>query len=653
MLKPLCLFLVSASLLPAASPHARLEPVGSSEVRWTGGFWAERAALVRDHTLPVILRALEDPHNGAQYTSFLKVAGRGGDALDLRTLNWWSDGDVYKTVQAMALAFQATHDPALDRRMDEMIATFSAAQAPDGYISTPVKLRGVRRWESFQHHELYNMGHLMTAASVHYSVTGKRNFLDIAIRAADYLYTTFQPRPKALAQFGFNPSNIMGAIDLYRVTGNPKYLELAKIFVDMRGSARGGTDLNQTRVPLRRETEAVGHAVTAMYLYSGATDLYAETGEKPLLDALDRIWTDVTTRKMYVTGAVGNLYKGFSRRNDVVHEAFGLDYELPNRLAYTETCANIGNAMWNQRLLTLTGDARYADVMELVLYNSMLSGMGVDGGDFYYANPLRRFGDELPRVVRRQDAPLRSAVMVCYCCPTNLARTIAGLNGWVYSKTADALWVNLYGSSHVETTIAGGRLALSQQTDYPWDGRIDFTIEQAPSRETGLFLRIPGWAEGATVRVGTGPVATAPAGEYFRLRRVWAKGERVELRLPMEPRLVVANPYVESARNQVAVMRGPVVYALESPDMPTGVKVSQVALASNARMRARFDKSLLGGVGIVDAQAVIRPATDWAGMLYRTLRPEPAHIATVRLIPYFAWSNRGISYMTVWIPRAD
>ncbi len=630
------------------SPHVKLKALDLDEVSWTGGFWAERFDTVRQNTLPAILGALENPDNGAQYSSFLKLTRRGGDSLNLARLNWWSDGDVYKTVEAMALAWASTKDPALDRRMDEMISAFAAAQAPDGYISTPIQLKGAERWQNLNHHELYNMGHLMTAACIHHRTTGKKNFLDIAVKVADYLYATFQPRPKNLAHFGFNPSNIMGAVELYRTTGNRKYLELAQTFVDMRGSARGGTEQNQTRTPLRKEVEAVGHAVTANYLYAGAADVYGETGEKELLDALHRIWDDVATRKMYVTGAVGNLYAGRSRRRDDVHEAFGLDYELPNRLAYTETCANIASAMWNWRLLGASGDAKYADMMELVLYNSMLSGMGLAGKDFYYANPLRRHGDELPRVVRTQDPPLRSTILPCYCCPTNLARTIAGLRGWAYAKSSDALWVNLFGASRVETAIAGGRMAVTQTTDYPWDGVVRFAIEKAPGREAALMIRIPAWAEGAAIEG-----RTVAAGGYVALRRAWKAGDRIELRLPMEPRLVTANPYVESARNQVAVMRGPVVYALESPDLPPGVRVSEIALTANARMQARWEKPLLGGVAVVEAQARLRPEGNWTGLLYRTLRPEPARPVTVRLIPYYAWSNRGMSHMSVWLPLVD
>jgi len=291
--------------------------------------------------------------------------------------------------------------------------------------------------------------------------------------------------------------------------------------------------------------------------------------------------------------------------------------------------------------------------MELVLYNSMLSGMGIDGKDFYYTNPLRRYGDELPRAVRTQDPPLRAAVLPCYCCPTSIARTIAGLKGWAFAKSADALWVNLYGSARVDTATAGGRFTLVEKTDYPWSGAVSFTVEKAPAAEAGLMLRIPAWAEGATAKVGNEAARKLQAGSYAALRRVWKAGDRVELQLPMAARLVVANPYLESARNQVAVMRGPLVYALESPDMPPGVRVSEVSLSPGTRFEERFDKSLLGGVMVLEAQARVRPEGDWIGLLYRTLRPEPARTAVVRLIPYYAWSNRGLSHMTVWIPRAD
>ncbi|MFN7931795.1 MAG: glycoside hydrolase family 127 protein [Bryobacteraceae bacterium] len=636
-----------------ASPHIKLKALDLDDVRFTEGFWAQRFDVVHRHTLPTLWKAMDDPRNGAQYASFLKTTGRGGEHLNVSTLNVWSDGDVYKAVETMALVYATTRDPAIDRRMDEIITVFAAAQEQDGYISTPMRLKGLTRWTNLRNHELYNMGHLMTAACIHHRATGKRNFLEIAIKVADYLYLTFQPRPRALAHFGFNPSNIMGSVELYRTTGNSKYLELARIFTEMRGSAPGGSDLNQTRTPLVKETEAVGHAVTAMYLYAGATDVYGETGDQPLLTALNRIWDDVTGRKMYLTGAVGNLYNGVSRKNDDVHEAFGLDYELPNRFAYNETCANIGNAMWNWRLLGLSGDARYGDTMETVLYNSLLSGMSIDGTSFYYANPLRRHGDELPRVVRRQDPALRSTVLPCYCCPTSIARTIAGLKGWAFAKSDGALWVNLYTTAQVDTALAGGRFALTEKTDYPWSGTIRFTVDKAPAGEAALMLRIPAWASGATARVGNEAPRKLQPGAYASLRRLWHAGDQVTLELPMDARIVEANPYVESTRNQVAVMRGPLVYALESPDTPAGLRLSEIALPTTARFESKWDAALLGGVIVLETEARIRPEREWSGMLYRTLSPAAARSAPIRMVPYYAWANRGMSHMTVWIPRAD
>lgn len=634
----------------ANSPHARLKALDLEEVRWTGGFWKERFDLVHKTTIPVMWEALHHPDNGARYESFLEVTGKGKRITELKKLNWWSDGDVYKTLETMAFVYALTKDPALDKRMDEMIAVFAQAQEPDGYISTPIKIRGAERWQNLNNHELYNMGHLMTAACIHHRVTGKRNFLDVAVRLGDYLYRTFQPRPPELAHFGFNPSNIMGAAELYRTTGDKKYLQLAGTFVSMRGSRGGGSDQNQTRVPLRKETEAVGHAVTANYLYAGAVDVYSETGEKALRDAVERIWTDVTTRKMYVTGAVGNLYRGSSKRNDTVHEAYGIEYELPNRLAYTETCANIANAMWNWRMLMLEGEAKYADVVELVLYNSMLSGMGVEGKDFYYNNPLRRHGEELERIIRRQDSPLRASHLVCYCCPPNITRTIAGLNGWAYSKSEGALWVHLYGGNRLQTEIAGGKLALEQTTDYPWDGIVRFNVLEAPASQFAIKLRIPAWAEGATVQTGTEAPQKVTAGAYHEIRRIWRKGDRIELRLPMDARLVQANPYVESARNQVAVMRGPLVYALESLDLPAGIRVSEIAIPAGIRFTPRHDKSLLGGVTVLEGEARRIPEGQWTGILYRTLRAPQIQPVRVRLIPVYAWANRGMSHMTVWMP---
>lgn len=630
------------------SPHAKLRSLRMNEVRWRRGFWAQRFETDQTAILPTIWRALNDPKNGESYRNFLVAAGleKGWFAH-----TDWNDGDVYKYVEALAHIYALTREPGLDRHMDEMIAVFAKVQEPDGYISTPVKLKHLGRWTSLYHHELYNMGHLMTAAAVHYRATGKTNFLRIARKVGDYLYPVFQPRPPKLAHFGFNPSNIMGAVDLYHVTGEAKYLELAGIFIDMRGSASGGTDENQDRIPLRKETEAAGHAVTANYLYSGAADVYAETGDPTLLQALERIWENATTQKIYVTGAVGNLFRGEYRWHDYIYEAYGIPYELPNRLGYNETCANIANAMWNRRMLTLTGEAKYADVMELVLYNSMLSGVGVAGRGFFYNNPLRRYGRELPQLMRPRDPIQRSPILPCYCCPPNVARTIARLHEWAYNTTGDALWVNLYGGNEVDTSLGGSKLKLTQTTRYPWDGHIKFDFLATPEKEFALMLRIPGWAEGALVTVNGATVRSNLSGpRYTEVRRAWTKGDTLEIDFPMKPRLVVANPYVEAARNQVAVMRGPIVYALESPDLPAGVRITEVALPARIKLTPRHDEKLLGGVTVLEGRARLIPGGGRTGTLYETLRPEGERYTDIKLIPYYAWANRGVSYMTVWMP---
>jgi len=356
--------------------YCKLKNVDVGSVLWTKGFWAEKFELCKNVIILSMRRAMDVPENGAVFKNFAIAAGlEEGEHLGTD----WSDGDCYKWLEAVVHVYGVTGDEELDRIMDESIEVISKAQDPDGYICTQIQLTDKERWQERRHHELYNMGHLMTAACVHHRVTGRDNFLNIAKRLGDYLYKVFQPRPPELAHYGWNPSNIMGLVDLHRVTGDSRYLELAGIFVDMRGSAPGGDDQNQNRVPLRNETEAVGHAVTATYLYCGAADVHAETGEEALLDALGCIWNDVTGRKMYITGGVGPLHQGVSKRRDPVHEAFGLEYQLPNATAYNETCANIGNAMWNWRMLGITGEAKYADIMEQVVYNSMLSAVTING----------------------------------------------------------------------------------------------------------------------------------------------------------------------------------------------------------------------------------------------------------------------------------
>ncbi|PIY40274.1 MAG: hypothetical protein COZ06_28350, partial [Armatimonadetes bacterium CG_4_10_14_3_um_filter_66_18] len=354
-------------------------------------------------------------------------------------------------------------------------------------------------------------------------------------------------------------------------------------------------------------------------------------------------------KKLYVTGAVGAYHHGVSSRHDMVHEAFGREYELPNRTAYNETCANIGNAMWGKRLLELTGDAKYADVMEQVLYNSALSAMDVDGTRFCYTNPLARQRDG---AMLSNDTPERWFVHQCYCCPPQVARTLASVHEWAYSVSDAGVWVHLYGGSVLDAELPGkGRIRLTQETDYPWDGQVTIRIEEAPAGACGIMLRLPGWADGAGIAINGTPAEVAPQpGTYAVLDREWIAGDEIVLTLPLRVRLVESHPLVEETCNQVAVMRGPIVYCLESVDLPAGVAIHEVRVPRALELTPRHDAQLLGGVTVLEGQARRLAAGDWEGRLYRDLAPGEGDPVALRLIPYYAWNNRGPVEMRVWLP---
>lgn len=663
-----CLFTFARALpalaapAEAGSPHVRLHPPALAAARWTGGFWGDRVDLVRAATLDAMEAAMRCPTNGAQLVNF-EIAGVESAK---HVGNNWSDGDVYKWIESMARIHVLTPDPALDRKMDEWIARVARTQAADGYIGTQTQFNPEKeRWGMRNYHELYNMGHLLTAAAVHHQASGKTTLLNVAVKCADYLYRTFQPRPKELAHFGWNPSNIMGLVDLYRVTGDPRHLELSGIFVDMRGSEPWPKqvgwgevsgfndptpgDQTQDRVALRKENVAVGHAVTGAYLYSGAADIIAETGETALLQAVQRIWEDISGRKMYITGGTGAYHHSLSVRHDRVHEAYGASYELPRRSAYNETCANIAHAMFSRRLLALTGSARYADAMERVLYNSMLSAMSPDGTRFFYTNPLER---RRAASLLSNDSAERWSTWKCFCCPPSVARTVAGLGEWAWSFADDGAWVHLFGTGEARGSTSGGEVRLSQVSNYPWDGHIALRVETAPSEPFALRVRIPAWARSASLTVNGAPAGVeAKPGTYATIRREWKAGDAVELVLPMEPEVIDAHPDVESTRGLVAVMRGPLVYCVESADLPDGVAIDDVAIPVDAAWIATYEPNVLGGVTVLECEARALPPVDDPKSLYRRARSGGTPVR-LRMIPYYAWCNRGPGDMSVWLPTA-
>ncbi len=643
----------------SASPYIKLRTVGIDDVKWTKGFWAERFDLCHKVMIPNMWRLLEDPNISHAYDNFLVAAGlKEGRHRGPK----WHDGDFYKWLEAVAFVYGVTKDEKLNQQMDEIIDVIGKVQREDGYIHTPVIIQQrkqqleAKEFKDNLDFETYNMGHLMTCACIHYRATGKTSLLNIARKATDFLYTLYKKSPQILANNAICPSHYMGIIEMYRTTGDPKYLELAKGLIDIRDMVKDGTDYNQDRLPFRKQTEAVGHAVRANYLYAGAADVYAETGDSSLLSVLEAVWNDVTYRKMYITGATGALYDGASpdgsrdhKAIHLVHQAYGRAFQLPNITAYNESCATVGFALWSWRMLAITAQARFADVLELALYNGVLSTISLDGKEFFYTNPLRRV-DNLPFELRWSRK--RETYISCFCCPPNVVRTIAEVGGYAYSISDEGVWVNLYGSNVLETKFSdGSRIKLTQQTDYPWDGTIKITFEETPQKEFSVFLRIPDWTSGAVVKVnGKLEGDNLKTEQFFEVKRKWSAGDVIELVLPMPVQLIEANPLAEEIRNQVSVKRGPIVYCLESVDLPDGVKISDVAISSTVKPEVYFDKDLLGGVTVLKVQAKVFAGSDWGNTLYREISHQQPKAVDICLIPYYAWGNRGKSEMTVWMP---
>jgi DUF1680 family protein len=657
-LTPLAVLAALAALPAAVEPGSRatVRPVGLTDARWTTGFWADRFETCRVATVPVLWDLMAGTGRG-QFLHNFRIAA--GTAAGTHVGPPWNDGDFYKWLEAAAVVYAVTRDPDLDRRMDEAVEIITRAQRADGYLHTPVLI--ARRngditaapFRDRLNFEMYNFGHLFTAACIHRRATGKRTLLAVAVKAADLLIETFASPTPELARNAVCPSYYMGAVELYRTTGDRKYLDLAVRLLNLRDLAAGGTDDNQNRIPFRRQTEAAGHAVRANYLYAGAADVVAETGDETLLKPLTQIWSNVFTRKMYLTGACGALYDGASPDGAAdqtqiarVHQSYGRDYQLPNSTAHNETCAAIGNVLWNWRMLAATGESKYADVLELTLLNAVLAGVSLDGTRFFYTNTLRQL-NTMPTALRWSRE--REAWIRCFCCPPNVARTVAGASGYAYGRSAAGVWVHLFGGSTLDTELLDGRrVKLTQRTEYPWDGKIVLTVDAAPAGEWSLFVRVPGWADGAKLGVNGAPTP-APPGRYMEVRRTWEAGDAVTLTLPMQPRLVEAHPLVEEARNQVAVMRGPLVYCLESTDLPAGVRVQSVSLSADAELTPRPGHKL--GVVAVHARAAAAADPPWGDTLYREVRPAPPRLVDVTFVPYFAWGNRGRSEMTVWLPR--
>lgn len=678
------------------SPYVKLRGIPMQDTRLTDGFWARRFEL----TETKMLHTLEHTMLGDGTANLNRIKEAAGLVEGHQHGTPWGDGDNYKWIEAMAHVYNVSKDSELDKKMDKWIEIIALAMDSDGYISTNIMHEKSKRFQRVNAHEMYNMGHLLTAACVHYRSTAKENFLSLAKNNADFLYNQWKIEPKYMARYPWNPSAFMGVAEMYRTTRNPNYLELLQIMIDNRGSrpnpdrdhSMGGTDQTQDRVPLREETLAVGHAVTGNYYYCGAADLYAETGDQEILEALERIWKDIHWKKTDITVGVAKdrHSESLSPRGDEVHENFANEpYGQPN--FYNETCANIGSGMFNYRMFMLTGDTKYADWTEQMMYNTLNSAVDLQGEHWFYANPLSwdgTEGEKIPqtngpdktRMVPGHRSGERWEYMNCYCCPPSVARTTAKIHNWFYNISDDgALWVNFYGGITLSTALADGtEIKMTQETEYPWEGNVKISIDEVSEKSFPIHFRIPRWTENPVLKVNGEHVGNPTQGSYEKVVRKWKTGDVITLDFPMPIRLVEARPEVKKFHNKVAVMRGPVVYCMEFPKEQGGEEIynNGIYIPENIELKAEYRDDYLGGVTVLKGKALNKEENDqfvgktvknstakenkaWAEEeLYRPMKTKDKNLPQVKgsveleLIPYYAWANRGLAFMDVWIPLA-
>ncbi len=618
-------------------------PVAFTQVKVSDRFWAPKIKVNADVTIPY---TLEQCRKTGRIDNFLRAAGKlPGDQLTEFTFD---DTDLYKVIEGASYSLQVQQNPALEKYLDTLIAYIAAAQEPDGYLYTfrtvkaakPHPWIGSKRWEKEEDlsHELYNSGHLFEAAVAHYQATGKKTLLDVAIRNADLL----------VHDFGFGKTERFpghqivetGLTKLYRVTGNTKYLNLAKFFLDVRGPGKPySQEYNQAHKKVTDQHEAVGHAVRAAYMYTGMADVAALTGNGDYLHAIDDIWQDVVQKKLYITGGIGATGAG---------EAFGKAYELPNMSAYAETCAAIANVYWNSRMFLLHGDAKYVDVLERTLYNGLLSGVSLSGDRFFYPNPLASVGQHQ-----------RSAWFGCACCISNMTRFLPSMPGYIYAQRENDLYINLFAGNTANITLPAAAIRITQHTDYPWDGKDEIIVNPEKAAVFTLRIRIPGWALHNPVPGDLYHDQTTPAGKvmihlnnkpyaypvekgYAVIRRSWRKGDKVTLQLPMEVTKVLANDRVKDDRYRFALQRGPLVYCLEGADNRDST-VQNIVVDKNATVKAVCKPALLNGITVLEMKgSSTKRQLNSNELLYSE--------QIVTAIPYYAWANRGPGEMTVWIP---
>ena len=632
----------TASLIADAQiPVKRFEPVSFSQVNITDRFWRPKLDKVATATLQACIFQTEE--KTGRIRNFEKVQ-RGKHEKHEGV--YYDDSDVYKALEAIAYSLKNRPDAELEKKADEWIDKIAAAQQPDGYLNTYYSLVGLdQRWTDMEKHEDYCAGHLIEAAVAYYNTTGKRKLLDVAIRFADHLDVTFR-QPNRHWVSGHQEIEL-ALMKLYHLTKNDRYLKLADWFLDQRGRGFGvgkiwdqwkTPEYCQDAIPVKDQKQITGHAVRAMYLYTGAADVAATTGDAGYMNAMKTVWEDVVYRNMYITGGIGS-----SGQN----EGFSLDYDLPNETAYCETCASVGMVFWNQRMNLLTGEAKYIDVLERSLYNGALDGLSLSGDRFFYGNPLASNGNTA-----------RSAWFGTACCPSNIARLVASLGDYIYGKNDSGLWVNLYIGSNTMLKIGKTDVPVQMETNYPWDGSVKLTVTPAKKTSYALHLRIPGWVSNVpvpgdlyrfqeesqakiSVNLNGKPVDYREENGYVVVNRTWQKGDVIELILPMDVKRVVAKKELVAANDRVAIQRGPLVYCVEGADNNGQAWNLLVPDQTTFTIQA-YQVSTEPVVAIQAEVPVIGPSADGASVVTEKKK--------ITAIPYYVWANRGKSPMQVWLP---
>jgi DUF1680 family protein len=634
------LFLLSASVTFQAGfaqlPIEKFEFINFSRVNITDQFWKPKMDLVATKTLQACIYQTETVT--PRIRNFEKVARKKGEKHEGI---YYDDSDVYKALEAMSYSISTRHDTALERKADEWIKKIAAAQLPDGYLNTYFTLNGIdRRWTEVEKHEDYNAGHLIEAAVAYYNATGKTSLLDVAIRLANHIDSTFRLANKPW--FSGHEEIELALVKLYRVTKNDRYLKLADWYLQQRGkqhSQWGNSEYWQDVLPVKEQKNITGHAVRAMYLYTGAADVGSLTGDMAYMNAMKSVWEDVVERNMYLTGGIGS-----SGNN----EGFTHDYDLPNQSAYCETCASVGMVFWNQRMAQLSGDGRYVDVLEKSLYNAALDGLSLGGDRFFYDNPLASMGQNT-----------RSAWFGTACCPANIARLVASLGNYIYGRSEDGIWVNLFVNSNTRIAMGKDSISVATETNYPWEGKVVLKIDPDTRQKFAVLIRVPGWANGEAspgalyrfiddkpkriwFMVNGEMVQTKIENGYVSIDRFWKKGDQVSFSFPIETLRIRAMDSLRNDINLIALQRGPIVYCIEGADN-TG-SVWNVLVKPNTVFKAITYHILNEPVIALQGNLELSvPADGGEGIKIREEK--------ITAIPYYTWANRGANSMRVWLPE--